>query len=118
MTSNDPFIAQLEEYLDEYEGHTPLPESVRDAVRAELPSTRQRPAWWPARRYPLMNNTVKILLGTAAVVVAALMGYNYLVAPNIGGHGSRRRHTGTHPYAADAQRRSPRTRDVPADHRG
>ena len=52
MTHNDEFIGQLESYLDEYEGSTPLPEDVRDAIRAELPLTRQRPPWWPARRLP------------------------------------------------------------------
>ena len=37
MTRNDDFIGQLEGYLDEYEGSTPLPDEVRDAIRAELP---------------------------------------------------------------------------------
>ena len=41
MTREDEFIGQLEAYLDEYEGMTPLPSSIRDAVRAELPTTRQ-----------------------------------------------------------------------------
>ena len=88
MTRNDDFIGQLEGYLEEYEGSTPLPDDVRDAIRAELPSTHQRPAWWPARRFPEMNNMAKLGLAAAAVVVAALLGYNYLVAPNIGGPGS------------------------------
>ena len=43
MTAHDPFINQLEDYLDEYEGNTPLPEAVRDAIRAELPSTTSAP---------------------------------------------------------------------------
>ena len=77
MTHNDEFIGQLEGYLDEYEGSTPLPEDVRDAIRAELPLTRQRPAWWPARRFPEMNNMAKLGLAAAAVVVAALLGFNY-----------------------------------------
>ena len=48
MTREDQFIGQLERYLDEYEGITPLPEAVRDAIRAELPKTKQagpRRAW-------------------------------------------------------------------------
>ena len=85
MTRTDEFIGQLEDYLDDYEGSTPLPEIVRDAIRAELPSTRQRPAWWPERRSPDMNNMAKLGLAAAAVVVAALLGYTYLVAPNVGG---------------------------------
>ena len=32
-----------------------------------------------------MNITAKVALATAAVVLAALLGYNYLVAPNVGG---------------------------------
>ena len=88
MTHNDEFIGQLESYLDEYEGSTPLPEDVRDAIRAELPLTRQRPAWWPARRRPNMNNTVKLSLAAAAVVVAALLGFRFLVpGTGLGGPG-------------------------------
>jgi hypothetical protein len=85
MTRNDDFIGQLEAYLEEYEGSTSLPEHVRGAIRAELPSTHQRPAWWPTRRFPEMNSMMKLSLAAAAVVVAALLGYNYVVAPNIGG---------------------------------
>ena len=87
MTRDDDFIGQLEGYLDEYEGSTPLPDEVRDAIRAELPSTQQRPAWWPAWRFPEMNSFAKFGLAAAAVVIAALLGFNYLVAPNIGGPG-------------------------------
>ena len=77
MTHNDEFIGQLEGYLDEYEGSTPLPEDVRDAIRAELPLTRQRPAWWPAWRFPEMNNMAKLGIAAAAVVVAALLGFRF-----------------------------------------
>ncbi len=87
MTRDDDFIGQLEGYLDEYEGSTPLPDEVRDAIRAELPSIEQRPAWWPAWRFPEMNSFAKFGLAAAAVVIAALLGFNYLVAPNIGGPG-------------------------------
>lgn len=41
MTRKDEFIGRLETYLDEYEGVTPLPDAIRDAIRAELPRTRQ-----------------------------------------------------------------------------
>ncbi len=68
MTRDDDFIGQLEGYLDEYEGSTPLPDEVRDAIRAQLPSTQQRPAWWPARRFPEMNSFAKFGLAAAAVV--------------------------------------------------
>ena len=84
MTRNDDFIGQLEAYLEQHEGSTPLPDHVRDAIRAQLPTTHQRPAWLPVRRFPEMNSMMKWSLAAAAVVVAALLGYNYVVAPNIG----------------------------------
>lgn len=41
MTHEDNFIGQVEAYLDEFQGVTPLPDVVRSAVRAEVPRTRQ-----------------------------------------------------------------------------
>jgi hypothetical protein len=87
MTRTDDFMGQLETYLDEHEGSTPLPEDVRDAIRAELPLIQQRPAWWPRRRFLEMNNMAKLGLAAAAVAVAAFLGFNYLAAPNVGGPG-------------------------------
>lgn len=40
MTGKDEFIGLLEDYLDD-EGPTPLPDVLRDAIRAELPTTKQ-----------------------------------------------------------------------------
>jgi hypothetical protein len=85
MTRDSGFIDFLEDYLDEHEGHTPLPDEARDAIRAQLPSTHQRPAWWPGWRFPEMNNTVRIALAGAAVVVVAFLGIQ-LLAPQ-GGSG-------------------------------
>ena len=88
MTHNDEFIGLLESYLDEHEGSTPLPEGVRDVIRAELPMTRQRPPWWPARRFPEMNSMAKLAVAAAAVVVAALLGFNYVATTSsVGGPG-------------------------------
>ncbi len=84
MTRDDDFIGRLEGYLEDYEGSTPLPQAVRAAVRAELPSTHQRPGWWPARG-PVMSSFAKIGIAAAAVGVAALVGFNYFIGPNIGG---------------------------------
>jgi hypothetical protein len=89
MTRTDEFIAQLEAYLDEHEGSTPLPQVVRDAIRAELPSIHQRPAWWPERRFVLMNSTAKFAIAAAALAVATLLGINYLIAPNVGDRAPR-----------------------------
>lgn len=80
MTHSD-FIGQVESYLDEFEGSTPLPESVRQAVRAELPAIRQTrrgrlpgvftmTMWTPSHaRYGLL---------AAAMVAAAVLGASLL----------------------------------------
>jgi hypothetical protein len=85
MTHDDDFIGQLEGYLEEYDGSTPLPDEVRDAVRAQLPSIQQRPAWWPARRFPAMNLATRIALASAAVVVVALIGIGVFRGQQSGG---------------------------------
>lgn len=86
MTRDDDFIGHLERYLEDYEGSTPLPEGVRVAIRAQVPLTQQRPAWWrwPARGFPAMNSFAKFGLAAAMVVVAALLGFNFFIAPNTG----------------------------------
>src|ERR671914_627565 len=44
-------------------------------------------ASWLARRFPSMNTYAKLGVAAAVVVVAALLGFNYLIAPNVGGPG-------------------------------
>ena len=69
-------------------GPTTAPDRVADAARLEAAATRQLPAVlsrWAPRRFPAMNSYAKVALATAAVALAALLGYNYLVAPNVGG---------------------------------
>ena len=86
MTRDDDFIGLLGGYLDEYEGSTPLPEHVRDAIRADLPSIPQRRAWWPALRFPVMNRATRIALASAVAMTVMLLGLRLLVPdPNIGG---------------------------------
>jgi len=58
------------------EGATALPDRVLDTVLDQLPATRQRRAWWPARRLPLMSTPFRIALAAAAVVVVALFAIN------------------------------------------
>jgi len=70
------------------EGVTALPDRVLDAVLDQLPTTPQRRiTWWPARRFQNMNTSVKLGLAAAVVVVAALLGFNYFAAPNVGSGG-------------------------------
>ena len=56
------------------EGVTSLPDRVLDNVLDQLPATPQRRAWWPARRYPVVNNAVRIALAAAVIIVVAIAG--------------------------------------------
>ena len=60
---------------------------VLDVVLDQLDTTPQRRfTWWPARRFPEMNNTAKLALAAAAVVVAAFLGIRFLApGSNVGG---------------------------------
>ncbi len=82
MTHNDDFIERLENYLDEYEGITPLPDAVRDAIRAELPRTKQiGPGGGPSRFLSMtlsLSPTARYGLAAAIVLAAALIGANFL----------------------------------------
>ncbi len=79
MTHEDDFIQQLEGYLDEYEGTTPLPDAVRDAVRAQLRTTRQiGPASGLMRNLIMDNNIVRVGLVAAAAVIIAVIAFNLL----------------------------------------
>jgi hypothetical protein len=67
------------------DGVTRLPDNVLDAVLDELPSTPQRRAtWWPARRIPHMNYSLRVALASAAVVAVALIGFTILRGPSVG----------------------------------
>ena len=68
MTRDDTFVEQLENYLDEYEGLTPLPDLVRDDVRAALPSTNQVGPMPGLRRYfPMSLSTpARLAAGSGA----------------------------------------------------
>ncbi|MGZ8512267.1 MAG: hypothetical protein ACXWWL_02395, partial [Candidatus Limnocylindria bacterium] len=67
-----------------------LPDRVLDAVLDELPATPQRRPSWLARRFPAMNNTAKLALAAAAVVVVAFLGIRFLSpgTTGIGGPGA------------------------------
>ena len=59
---------------------------VLDVVFDQIPATPQRRASWLARRFPIMNSNI-IRFGVAAVVVvlAVVVGINFLPGPNTGG---------------------------------
>ena len=75
MTRDDDFIGQLEGYLEEYEGSTPLPDEVREAIRAQLPSIQQRPASWLARRTFAMHPMLRFGAAVTAVAIVSLLTY-------------------------------------------
>ena len=92
--SNDRFIDTLEDYLDEFDGETPLPEHVRDSIRAELPGTRQiRSGAGPRRVLAMVSNLsipARVGLVAAAVVVAFGLGAAMIAnVPPQGGVGAR-----------------------------
>ena len=66
------------------EGTMRLPDRVLDAVLDEVPSTPQRRAWWPARRFDTMSNTMRITIAAAAVLVIAFLFINILPGRNGG----------------------------------
>lgn len=68
-------------------GPAVAPDRVADAARLEARTTRQTAGLmgWPPRRFPFMNTYAKLAAAAAAVALAALLGYTYLIAPNVGG---------------------------------
>jgi hypothetical protein len=75
MTRLPDFTGLLEDYLDDFEGITPLPETSREAIRAQIASTPQRAAWPP-------NDIARMALVAAAVVVIVLAGASFLARGN------------------------------------
>jgi hypothetical protein len=84
--TRDDFIPRLESYLDEYEGTTPLPESVRVAVRAELPRTKQVRSLRGLARYTTMfsTRTAQIALGLSAAAMVVAVGAFLSSGRNVG----------------------------------
>lgn len=78
MNENDEFIGRVEDYLVEFDGDTPLPGRVLDAIHAELPRTRQAKAGPGFMRMPPMLSTVSFRarweIAVAALIVALAIG--------------------------------------------
>ena len=61
------------------EGTTVIPDRVLDNVLDQVPATHQRRAWWPARRFPILNTTaLRIGIVAAVLVIAAVVGWRLL----------------------------------------
>ena len=90
MTRDDEFIGQLKGYLDEYEGLTPLPDVVRNSVRAQLPTTKQIGPVSGLMRDLYMNRSIDTPARwglVAAVIIGAVIigGALFLGGNNVGG---------------------------------
>jgi len=86
MRENDEFIGQVEDYLVEFDGDTPLPGRVADAIHAELPRTRQAKAGPGFMRMPPMLSTLPsrapLGIAAAAVVIAVVLGAVFINRDN------------------------------------
>jgi len=67
------------------DGPTDLPDHIFDAVLADIPTTSQRRLRWPAWRIPPMDTRLRIAASVAAVLIIAVIGYQFL--PGTGGPG-------------------------------
>jgi hypothetical protein len=67
------------------EGVTALPDRVLDLVLDQIPATPQRRAGWLARRYPTVNNPIRIAVAAVAVLAIAILGLNLLPKSGVGG---------------------------------
>ncbi len=88
MNRDDDFIAQLEDYLDTFDGVVPLPASVRSAVQARVPGIRQVRGTRGPERILLMVSRIsapaRLGLGAAAVLALVVLGAAALNLPGGG----------------------------------
>ncbi len=92
MNKDDDFIGRLEDYLESFDGVTPLPDRVIDAIHASLPRTGQvRPARSTERMLDMITRAstrarwgLVAAVVVAAVVVGAAFVNNGRVSPVVG----------------------------------
>jgi hypothetical protein len=75
MTEND-FDRTARLWLED--GPSVLSDRALQAALDEIHITRQRRAWWPVRRVFGMNTAIRMAIGAAAVVLVAVIGFNFL----------------------------------------
>lgn len=88
---------------------------ILNLVLDEIDTTLQRRAsWWPARRFPPMNsNIVRVALVAAAVVIIAVVGFQYLGSSNIGSPGATETPEPTATPSASAEPSAPADGSLP-----
>jgi hypothetical protein len=96
MTTDREATRIVRSWLEE--GVTVLPDRVLDAVLDLVPTTPQRRARWPVRRFADMNYPARIAVAAAAVFVAAALGFT-IIARGQGAIGPARPTTGPSPTA-------------------
>ncbi len=67
------------------DGPSQLADRVLEAALDEIHVTRQRRAWWPARKVPSMNTAMKLAIAGAAVIVVAIAGLSLVPGGGPGG---------------------------------
>jgi len=84
--TTDTFIRELETYLEDYRGATPLPEFIREAVRVQVPGIRQDRL--PARTrlgraFRSLPPVGRFAAVAAVVLLATLVGWSLISRVNI-----------------------------------
>ena len=82
MTMND-FDRTARLYLEL--GPTTMPDRGLQAALDEIHVTRQRRAWWPARRFSSMSNTIRLAAGAAAVALVTVVGLSLMPGAGFSG---------------------------------
>lgn len=95
MTEND-FDRTAQLWLED--GPTVMSDRALQAALDEIHVTRQRRAWWPARRSFQMNPSLRLAIGAVAVLAVAIIAFNLL--PGLAT-------VGTKPSASPAQSATP-----------
>jgi hypothetical protein len=106
MTPDDEFIGQLQDYLDEFEGVTPLPDVVRRSLRLELPSVSQVKPGARFSRTVAMLTPVRFAAVAVGIAIIAFAGIRLLPSSGLfgGPSGSATPSpslSATHPSSAD-----------------